>query len=751
MTTISPFISRFVAARTSRFLWLLFIVFSFTYSSGQRGALDLSFDPGTGADSTVFTTAVQADGKILIGGAFSTYNGQPRPFIARLNPDGSLDNTFNLVNGPNEKVHRIVVQPDGKILVGGDKFNGIPSKKIIRLLPDGTQDSTFEARVLAGGIKEVVLQPDGKILVGGNFLSVDSLPYAHLARLHSNGQLDTTFNTKNALSGTVVTIVVQPDGKAVIGGSFTSYFGVNGYRVARVNTNGSVDSTFNPGIGGAGSNVEALGLLQDGRMMIGGQFTFYNGSTLGYVTRTSTDGTIDFSFLQNPGANLPIYAIKMDNDSSFWIGGNFTTYQGLPAARIAKITADGYLDTLFSSGAGPSDDVRSISSQQNGKLIIGGNFETYDGIPRCRIARLYNCQTPPSDSIFGNAYALCSGVAQTYTATPVAGATSYVWTLPNGWIGSSNSNSITISSNGQGGLLSVSAFTDSCGLSVATTRSIATLQPPSTPICLVTVDTASTHNIIIWEKPQTDLIDSFIIYRETASNIYSRIAAVPYDLLSEYRDTSANPNVTSYRYKLSVLDTCGAESDLSDFHRTIHLQNFGMGNFQWTFYQIQNQLNPVLSFNVYRDNLGNGNFLPIGNIPGTNSTFTDITYASYPNSEYVIDANWSISCEPTRAVNTTRSNIKRIKEIDFPIETSLLENTLAQLQIFPNPAQAFIQISMPENIMVQQIQLMNPLGQIIARYPASTTIATDHLPTGVYYLHFDTNVGTAVRKILIAQ
>jgi hypothetical protein len=235
---------------------------------------------------------------------------------------------------------------------------------------------------------------------------------------------------------------------------------------------------------------------------------------------------------------------------------------------------------------GANRNIYTLTAQGN-NIIVGGNFTSYNNISRNGIARLYNCLTPQPDTILGLTYAECRGALQTYSITPVTSATKYEWTLPNGWTGSSDSASITVVSDGSGGVISVKAFTPQCGFSNATTLSIATLQPPGIDICLVTVDTASTHNIIIWEKQPTSLIDSFCIYRETTSNIYTKIATIPFDSLSEYHDYDANPNTTSYRYKMSIIDTCGAESALSPFHNTIHLQNLGNGNFQWTFYQIE--------------------------------------------------------------------------------------------------------------------------------------------------------------------
>jgi hypothetical protein len=422
---------------------------------------------------------------------------------------------------------------------------------------------------------------------------------------------------------------------------------------------------------------------------------------------------------------------------------------------LVRVNDNCIADPQFNIGSGANHTIIDLLLQPDSKLLVAGIFTEFNGIPRKTIARLYTCLTPQPDSIYGLSYAECNGTAQTYYVTPVAGATKYEWTLPNGWTGTSDSAFITAISDGSGGTIRVKAFTDSCGWSYSTTLNIATVQPPGVDICLVTVNDSSTHNIILWEKPATSLIDSFFIYRETTTNVYTKIGAVPYDSLSEYHDldTNANPNSTSFRYKLSVLDTCGAESALSKYHNTIHLQNLGSGNFQWTFYRIEGTPNPVISFNMNRDNLGNGNFSPIGLIPGTNATFTDINHSSFPDAEYVIDVDWNISCTPIRAtINTTRSNIKRKNQIDTLLITGIDNTLLNEIAVYPNPADDVLNIELPEQLKIKQMQLINSLGQIVwSQKPESNLMTIDvaALPKGIYLLAVETENGILKKKIVV--
>ena len=747
---------------------LLVLQLSIKLLLAQPGALDLRFDPGTGANGMVKCAYVLPDQKILICGKFTSYNGTPVGRMARLHPNGTLDTTFNIGSGftslpgwPGigsnvQAVNSIALQADGKILVAGsfDTINGQFAGRIVRLHPDGAIDTSFHTGRGIGTIaNKIVVQPDQKIVIGGIFSTYDSLPYNYIVRINPDGSVDTTWNAGPGANGSVDELALQPDGKILIGGDFTMYGG-NGvnylqFRLARANTDGSRDITFSQA--GASRSVLGIALRPDDHIVIGGRFTYYESVAHNGFAILLPGGTLD-AFQTGTGANEDVEKVCLLNNGNILLAGNFTSFNNNPAGRVARLLSNGTFDSNFNTGTGANDHIyaMALQSSTNG-ILIGGDFTSYNGISRHRIARLYNCLTPQPDSIYGNPYALCSGTPQTYSVTPISGATKYEWTLPNGWSGSSDSASITATGTGSGGSISVKAFTDSCGWSYTTTRTIATIQPPSVPICLVTVDEQSTHNIILWEKPLTTTIDSFFIYRETSNNVYTKVGAVGYSDLSEYHDdTTANPNTTSYRYKLSVLDTCGAESELSPFHRTIHLQKLGNGNFQWTFYQIQGQSNPVISFNINRDNLGNGNYFPVGNVPGTNATFTDITFNAFTNSQYVVDVNWSISCDPTRQVNTTRSNIRKKTMIDFPLGLSAMEATQGSLLVYPNPARETIRLQFSDGSRPTVAYLVNALGEKVVAMQAETyTLDVSSLPKGIYLVYAASAAGVYKARVCV--
>jgi uncharacterized delta-60 repeat protein len=201
------------------------------------GKLDTSFNAGT-LNGIVGTLAIQTDGKILIAGSMTQVGGSPCHGLARLNVDGSLDPTFNIGAGTMGSIRTITIQPDGKILVGGQftLFNGEPAGGLIRLNSDGSVDNTLDIGTGFNGyqdheIKSLALQPDGKIIAGGSFFIFDNDTMRHIVRLNPDGSLDTGFDIGSGferiggdMSGTtgVVKVDVLPDGRIATGGGHPS-------------------------------------------------------------------------------------------------------------------------------------------------------------------------------------------------------------------------------------------------------------------------------------------------------------------------------------------------------------------------------------------------------------------------------------------------------------------------------------------------------------------------------------------------
>jgi uncharacterized delta-60 repeat protein len=361
------------------------------------GSLDVTFNVGTGTDNSVRTTAIQSDGKIIIGGYFTTYNGTSRNYIARLNTDGSLDATFN-VAGTDNYVITTAIQSDGKIIIGGyfTTYNGTSSNFITRLNIDGSLDAIYNAGTGAnGGVSTTAIQSDGKIIIGGNFTAYNDTARNYIARLNADGSLDASFNLGTGANGGVSTTAIQSDGKIIIGGNFTGYNGTARNHIARLNTDGSLDASFNIGTGANGfgnsTAIYSTAIQSDGKIIIGGNFTTFNGTASNYLARLNIDGSLDATFNVGTGAggfSPTVNIIAIQSDGKIIIVGYFSSYNGTARNCIARLNTDGSLDASFNIGTGPDNWVRTIAIQSDGKIIIGGDFTTFNGAASNYLARL---------------------------------------------------------------------------------------------------------------------------------------------------------------------------------------------------------------------------------------------------------------------------------------------------------------------------------------------------------------------------
>jgi uncharacterized delta-60 repeat protein len=280
------------------------------------------------------------DGKVLVGGAFSTYNGTARRGVVRLNPNGTLDTSFNPGGtGTNDDVEAIVVQSDGKVLIGGQftSYNGTGRGRIARLNTDGTLDGTFNpgSGGAAGGVSEIVMQSDGKVVIAGLFEGWNGALRRGIARLNSNGTLDTSFNTGTG-AYPVYTVAMQSDGKVIIAGDFTSYNGIARNKIARLNADGTLDASFDPGAGPTGY-PEFMVVQSNGKIVVGGSFVSFNSTWPDGIARLNADGTLDPTFDPGSGARFYVRSVALQSDGKILIGGSFTSYNGAPRKHIARL------------------------------------------------------------------------------------------------------------------------------------------------------------------------------------------------------------------------------------------------------------------------------------------------------------------------------------------------------------------------------------------------------------------------------
>jgi uncharacterized delta-60 repeat protein len=413
------------------------------------GSIDPSFYCGSGFNNSVNAIAIQTDGKIIAGGDFTTYNGTSIKRLVRLNSDGSIDNSFSVGSGFNFKVNDVQLQADGKVLVGGNftSYNATTQNYITRLNTDGTIDAAFASGTgFDNAVKSIALQNDQAIVVGGSFNFFDGTSSNCIARLLSDGTVDPSFTSGTGFNNTVNCVRVQSDGKILAGGIFTSFNSVNRKRLARLNSNGTLDAPFNNSTNGFNDEVLTLELLASGKILVSGLFSYYNitqvspmvrltaaggldntfasnglitqNNTLGTIdaikiqsdekiviggyfskintdgnlgnkARLSIDGQLDLYYNYGSGFNDLIRDIQIQPDGKILVAGDFTKYRNTVAYRIARLHPDGTLDTTFNVGTGPNGSVYSLSLQADGKIVVGGYFGLFNSVSKGCIARVF--------------------------------------------------------------------------------------------------------------------------------------------------------------------------------------------------------------------------------------------------------------------------------------------------------------------------------------------------------------------------
>lgn len=356
------------------------------------GSLDTSFSPQAGTSNAIYSVVLQQDGKLLVGGEFRTLNRTVRNRIGRLNTNGTLDVTFSPRGGPNNTVRSMALQEDGRLVIGGF-FTSVHSTnraRIARLLADGSVDRFFNPGAGADNpVYAVAICPDGRIAVGGAFTTMNGISRSGIVLLETNGTVSTTFNPGSGVVGTVFAVAVQPDGKILIGGDFESVNGASRPRLARLNSDGSLDASFDAGTGPDGA-VRAIALQPDGKILVGGSFVNINGTARGRMARLSSSGAVDTGFLAAvAGADGDVNAIALQFDNKVIVAGEFSTFNGVSRRGITRLNRNGKTDATINFGQGTDDAVNALAVQADRKIVLGGRFTTYDAQPRAFLARVH--------------------------------------------------------------------------------------------------------------------------------------------------------------------------------------------------------------------------------------------------------------------------------------------------------------------------------------------------------------------------
>ncbi len=358
------------------------------------GSLDGSFAPPGNRTGAVLALAEQTDGRILMGGHFG---------LLRLQTNGALDSTFHAsLQGSatgTPLVKAIMLQGDGKLLIGGEfVVPGQPAaSNLARLLPDGTADTNFSPGIVPDApIESIAQQPDSRILIGGRFKSSGATPAPHLARLFLNGQLDPGFKPGSGPDQSVAGIIVQPDGGILIRGDFAYINGQQARGIARLNWDGSLDTNFNTRMTSIPS-PDAFALQPDGKILVSGVFSFDLEPPTYHLARLNPNGSVEAVLGSVLGGS--VNAIAASWDGKILVGGTFTNISGVTRGGLARLLPTGMADLAFDPGAGITgfnDEewfgpaIYALLPTRDRKLVLGGNFTQFNGVARAGIARVFS-------------------------------------------------------------------------------------------------------------------------------------------------------------------------------------------------------------------------------------------------------------------------------------------------------------------------------------------------------------------------
>ena len=392
------------------------------------GTVDASFNPGVAANDGIYDLRLRANGEIFLLGAFTAFNGTARGGIARLASDGTLLASHAGSAAQNSglgKIKAVAVQPDGKVLIGGDftEAGGRYLSGIARLNADGSFDATFDPGTgVDGYVQGVALQPDGRVLIAGYFGSANGAARTSLARLNADGSVDESFRPRILkLDGSLSilqTPVLATNGAMLVIGHFRSINGVYRNYIARIQPDGSLDAAFDPqfnilgwdplkpGVVMVGGSPMVYGAvpLSDGRVLIGGYVT-WDGLSRGFLTRLDQSGKLDPTFVpMSVATNVVIAAGTVKRvmslaDGKVLICGDFVQFKDGSwsppnRGRIARFSADGALDGTFNPPMGADNSIEGMALQSDGKILIAGSFRNYDAVSypfptnAVRVARL---------------------------------------------------------------------------------------------------------------------------------------------------------------------------------------------------------------------------------------------------------------------------------------------------------------------------------------------------------------------------
>jgi uncharacterized delta-60 repeat protein len=366
------------------------------------GSWDHLFGVGTGVSVNSLSPFDDGSGDLLVGGNFNSFEEAGIDDLARISTTGRTRPAFNSGAGFDSLVNAVSATADasGSFYVAGvfSHYNGQTLTGLARFFADGTVDNSFQPNFpLNSQIFSVTPLTDGtgRVYVGGNFtLSAGGQTWSSIARINADGSTDSSFSA-NIGVGEVNTIAICPDGsnKIILGGNFSPFSGAPYRGILRMNEDGSVDNSFNPGTGFGGSEYVALPLA-NGQVYAAGDTDFFNGVQIDNIVRLNADGTIDPTYQVSPGASdgeVRTVVPLNDGTGRFYLGGGFQHFQNSAVSGIVRVNPDGSVDNTFAVGSGfGGQEVQSIILTNDGtkNLYAVGTFSVYNGDPARGMVRI---------------------------------------------------------------------------------------------------------------------------------------------------------------------------------------------------------------------------------------------------------------------------------------------------------------------------------------------------------------------------
>lgn len=728
------------------------------------GAVDPTFNIGSGFNGDIVGLEFQPDGKILVGGIFTQFNGQSVGNFVRLNSDGSFESSFG--TGANNLVTKVRYSSFNKIILTGmfTTFNGQNAASIVVLNLDGTRDNsilfsgspkasdavfTSPSEIVVGGgfartsrysslpnntmqytpansnqqdiINKVLIQPDGKIVLIGSPSSLSNVIY----RLNADLTLDATFNTGigAGIPARIYQTATQPDGKIILTGNFAYLKGEEKKGIARLNNDFTLDGSFNSGTGffpNKNNFFYSLTTQADGKIIVQGQFDGYNGNPTGRMVRLNADGTLDNSFVSDGaqffctlcGVFFKVITY-VQSDGSYLIGGSFLSFGDQPRKYLVRILSNGDLDASFNPNLdGP---VTAMALQPDGKILITGNFNTLNGTAvNNKLIRLNSNGT--LDATFTSAL-LTSGTSinQIYVtesnkiilggSLTISANNTYpcVRLEPNGTLDAS----FNLGNTGSG---SVYILKDNTLLvrTFETLRRVDSQGIPDldfNPVPITGIGQVSVENVLVID-PNKLLITGFF------NNINNRnvwnAAVLLYDLFPPLPDAPTN------------LQALPVENDYPTL--------------TWN-----DNSTVETSYEIYRSQTNNSNFVILTTLPANAQSYQDKTATNRSIYYYKVGARNKSGFSGFS--NEVMVNI---------LITDLEKSSPDKVSVYPNPTNNLLNIKFDMSLPTNEIVIYDLSGKECLRHTVSEsdiTISIETLPQGIYLLNID-GYGNSFIKVI---